>query len=145
MMYKNIQTHDCFNCYKCPSNVNILDVCYILLYTNKNHIIKCPALLRAQADCVCCNILDGVPVPLWVCSLHWSWRGKGFKVMQHCQQWVVIPIYLHLCGTNPSVHSQTIEVNPRLVHRTTVACHNRLSKEALTGYQSQNKERATVL
>ncbi len=80
------------------------------------------------------------------CSLQWTWGGgKGIKVMQHCHQWVLIPIYLHLCGTNPSVHSRTIKVNHRLVRRTKAACHNRLSNEALTGYQSQNKERATGL
>lgn len=66
--------------------------------------------------------------------------------MPHCQQWVLMPIYLCLCGTNPSVHSQTIKVNPRVLRRTTAASwHNMLSTEALTGYQSQNKARATGL
>lgn len=65
--------------------------------------------------------------------------------VQHCHQWALIPIYFHLCGTNPSVHSWTIKGNHRLVRRTTAACHNRLSNEALTGYQSQNKERAAGL
>lgn len=73
-------------------------------------------------------------------------RGKKlFMAVQHCHQWVLIPIYLHLCGTNPSVHSWTIKGNHRLPRRTTAACHNRLSNEALTGYQSQNKERAAGL
>lgn len=35
-------------------------------------------------------------------------KEKGLKVMQHCHQWVLIPIQLHLCGTNPPVPSWTI-------------------------------------
>lgn len=62
--------------------------------------------------------------------------------MQH-RHTVLIPIHLHLCGTNLPVHSWTVNVNLRLVHRTTAACHNWLSNEAGAGYHIQNKDRAT--
>lgn len=66
-------------------------------------------------------------------------REEGFKVTG-----VLMPIYLHLLGTNPSVHSQTISVNHRLVSRTTAACHNGLSNEAVASYQSRNEEGASA-
>ena len=52
------------------------------------------------------------------CSLHWSWGTDDLKVKQHCHQWVLIPLYAQLSGTNPSAHLQTVKVNHRLFWAT---------------------------